>query len=292
GPWGWCGKGHLHGRGDLRGNFQKAALTHASHDEELAEEEEEIRDFIQHGHPQEERVPRRGAEVGAGDPHHDVGVPVEELEEFLQAPEAALEAAQQELGKLVLAHPSTFQPVVQVLQDDPDHLHDGQDQRAEGQRARVVPGDGGQAPPSHSCDPQPPALWDPTPIHSQLTPHSRMLTERQPGLPQVQVHTEVGLEAQVCQGHIRARFPFELGVLHVAVEDSWGKKAEIWSFLARERQRRTPTRAETPIRTRRVKFCGTNPTGNKGKSQGERDSQPPAHRIPAPGSPSRSSPTP
>uniref|UniRef100_A0A8C5JRA4 Uncharacterized protein n=1 Tax=Junco hyemalis TaxID=40217 RepID=A0A8C5JRA4_JUNHY len=118
------------------------------HDEELAEEEEEIRDFIQHGHPgderrmsrcQEERVPGRGAEVGAGDSHHDVGVPVEELEEFLQAPEAALEAAQEELGKLVLGG---WRPVVQVLQDDPDHLHDGQDQRAEGQRARVVPGDG------------------------------------------------------------------------------------------------------------------------------------------------------
>lgn len=36
-----------------RRSFQKAALTHASHDEELPEEEEEIRDFIQHGHPAE-----------------------------------------------------------------------------------------------------------------------------------------------------------------------------------------------------------------------------------------------
>uniref|UniRef100_A0A8C3Y4Q2 Uncharacterized protein n=1 Tax=Catharus ustulatus TaxID=91951 RepID=A0A8C3Y4Q2_CATUS len=122
-----------------RRNFQKAALTHASHDEELPEEEEEICDFIQISpddvpHQQEERVPGRGAEVGAVD-----GVPVEELDEFFQAPEAALEAAQQEFGKLVLGG---WRPVIQVLQDDPDHLHDGQHQRAEGQRARVVPGDG------------------------------------------------------------------------------------------------------------------------------------------------------
>lgn len=34
--------------------------------------------------------------------HHDVGVPVEELDAFLQAPEATLHAGQHEFGKFVL----------------------------------------------------------------------------------------------------------------------------------------------------------------------------------------------
>lgn len=34
----------------------------------------------------------------------------------------------------------TFQPVVQILQDDPDDLDDGEDEGAEGERAGVVPG--------------------------------------------------------------------------------------------------------------------------------------------------------
>uniref|UniRef100_A0A674GWR2 Uncharacterized protein n=1 Tax=Taeniopygia guttata TaxID=59729 RepID=A0A674GWR2_TAEGU len=71
-------------------------------------------------HQQEERVPGRGAEVGAVD--GDLG----------PAP----------LTSPFPSHPGTFQPVVQVLQGDPDDLDDGQHQRAEGQRAGVVPTDG------------------------------------------------------------------------------------------------------------------------------------------------------
>uniref|UniRef100_A0A8C6ZNU9 Uncharacterized protein n=1 Tax=Nothoprocta perdicaria TaxID=30464 RepID=A0A8C6ZNU9_NOTPE len=88
-------------------------------------------------HEQEEGVPGGRAEVGACvGSYHDVCVSVEELDEFLQAPEAALETAQEELGDLVVC---TFQPVVQILQRDPDDLDDGEDEGSEGQRASVVP---------------------------------------------------------------------------------------------------------------------------------------------------------
>uniref|UniRef100_A0A3P9JPA1 Uncharacterized protein n=1 Tax=Oryzias latipes TaxID=8090 RepID=A0A3P9JPA1_ORYLA len=96
---------------------------------------QEVRHFVQNGHPnppdhvpheQEEGVPSRGAEVLPVDSHHDVGVPVQELDALLQTPEAALHAAQQEF--------STF-----ILQNDPDDLDQRQDQRAKSQGAGVVP---------------------------------------------------------------------------------------------------------------------------------------------------------
>lgn len=51
---------------------------------------------------------------------------------------------------------------------------------------------------------------------------SGVRTEGQPGLSDLQVDRKVSLEAQVLEGHIGARLSLQGGVLHVAVEDTWG----------------------------------------------------------------------
>lgn len=45
------------------------------------------------------------------------------------------------------------------------------------------------------------------------------LTEGQPGLADLEVDHEVRLEAQLLKRDICSWFPFETGILHVAVED-------------------------------------------------------------------------
>uniref|UniRef100_A0A8C9WD99 Uncharacterized protein n=1 Tax=Scleropages formosus TaxID=113540 RepID=A0A8C9WD99_SCLFO len=64
--------------------------------------------------------------------HHDVGVSVEELDEFLQAPEATLQAAQQELGKPILGS-------FHIFQQHSDHLDNGEDERSKSHGASVIP---------------------------------------------------------------------------------------------------------------------------------------------------------
>uniref|UniRef100_A0A8C6TN16 Uncharacterized protein n=1 Tax=Neogobius melanostomus TaxID=47308 RepID=A0A8C6TN16_9GOBI len=89
--------------------------------------QQEIGHFIQHSHStithiEEEGISGCGAEdAGSWVTYHDVCISIEELDEFLQAPEA------------------TFELVVQVLQQHSDDLNGGEDEGAKRQGARVVP---------------------------------------------------------------------------------------------------------------------------------------------------------
>uniref|UniRef100_A0A8C8LL52 Uncharacterized protein n=1 Tax=Oncorhynchus tshawytscha TaxID=74940 RepID=A0A8C8LL52_ONCTS len=72
--------------------------------------------------------------------HHNIGISIDEFDEFLQAPEAALETAQKELRALDLW--LTLELVVDVLQQNPDDLDDGEDERAKRQGTCVIPEQG------------------------------------------------------------------------------------------------------------------------------------------------------
>uniref|UniRef100_A0A8C7X0L9 Uncharacterized protein n=1 Tax=Oryzias sinensis TaxID=183150 RepID=A0A8C7X0L9_9TELE len=94
---------------------------------------------------QENRLPPETGQTRSGrglqnhsSPHHDVGVPVQELDELLQTPEAALHAAQDETGTRVLCSCRT-EPSIFSLTLNSDYLHQGQDQSSKRQGADVVP---------------------------------------------------------------------------------------------------------------------------------------------------------
>uniref|UniRef100_A0A3P8WDJ4 Uncharacterized protein n=1 Tax=Cynoglossus semilaevis TaxID=244447 RepID=A0A3P8WDJ4_CYNSE len=76
-----------------------------------------------------------GPAVVSTNSHHNVCISVDELYEALHAPEAASEAADQELSKRV----RTFQFVTHVLQNYSNHLHHSKDQRTKGQGSCVIP---------------------------------------------------------------------------------------------------------------------------------------------------------
>ena len=118
-------------------------------DDKLAQEEEEVHNTVKNHHPHQvphdqiESFHGRFAEVSALnedyksiqqkdivhlDGAHDVGVPVDEPHELLQAPETALAAADDALGEVVVVLPAL---PLHVLQDSPDHPDDGDDEGAE-----------------------------------------------------------------------------------------------------------------------------------------------------------------
>uniref|UniRef100_A0A8C8WKM7 Uncharacterized protein n=1 Tax=Panthera leo TaxID=9689 RepID=A0A8C8WKM7_PANLE len=118
---------------DTVGEEKESALTHTTHDQNHSAGDSE---------EQEEGIPGRGAE-GPRSTHHDVGIPVEESDELLQAPEAAFETGHEELGKPPLVG-RTFEALIQVFEHHSDDLHNGQNEGAKGQGACVVPeGQGG-----------------------------------------------------------------------------------------------------------------------------------------------------
>uniref|UniRef100_A0A3B3X216 Uncharacterized protein n=1 Tax=Poecilia mexicana TaxID=48701 RepID=A0A3B3X216_9TELE len=74
----------------------KTSLTHNANNKELPKKQQEV-----------------SAEIFSVDSHHDVGVPVQEFDTFLQTPEAALHAAQQKFSKLILSTWRTGREMVQ-----------------------------------------------------------------------------------------------------------------------------------------------------------------------------------
>uniref|UniRef100_A0A8C7M553 Uncharacterized protein n=1 Tax=Oncorhynchus kisutch TaxID=8019 RepID=A0A8C7M553_ONCKI len=67
--------------------------------------------------------------------YHNIGISIDEFDEFLQAPEAALETAQKELCALVLGS-------FRGEHTNPDDLDDGEDERAKRQGTCVIPEQG------------------------------------------------------------------------------------------------------------------------------------------------------
>lgn len=111
-----------------------------------------------------------------------------------------------------------------------------------------------------------PVAWAPhsLPDLSRGTNGGLGLTEGHPGLPQMQVHTEVCLKAEVHQGDVRAGFTTQSGVLHVAVKYTCTQESPRYSLLT------TPPRQQSRY---------NHPDLTEGKTEAERG----CHRLLLPG---------
>lgn len=95
---------------------------------------------------QTESLHGTGAEPGVGQGHLDVGVLSQELNALLEAPEAVASNTEDDLDDLVLSGPS-LNVLSVVLEQESDHLADGNQQSTEGDRAQMLgqhPLDGGK----------------------------------------------------------------------------------------------------------------------------------------------------
>uniref|UniRef100_A0A3Q3EPQ3 Uncharacterized protein n=1 Tax=Labrus bergylta TaxID=56723 RepID=A0A3Q3EPQ3_9LABR len=125
----------------LHSKILSGRLTHEPNNKQFAQKQEEIF-FCNHlhhvyspdhvPHEQEEGIFSSGAKRYIT--HHNVGISVQELDAFLQTPEAALQTAQQKLGELIL--------VVQIL----NSCMIPKQEKKEGRKRS------GQGHLSHSCD--------------------------------------------------------------------------------------------------------------------------------------------
>ena len=115
--------------GDSVREESKGDSGHDDHDEDLAKEQDKVSHLVKNSSSgsilgqQDETLASSTAEVVTVDGGHNVGVPVDEPDELLQAPETALAAAHDALDQRVL-RAVLLDLVLNILQSYTNHPHE------------------------------------------------------------------------------------------------------------------------------------------------------------------------